>query len=202
MDKPAPEKQKAIFLDRDGTINEEMGYINHIDRFRIFGFVPESLRLLKQLNFKIIVITNQSGIARGYFTESLLNEVHQRLREKMRSEKAAIDDIFYCPHHPTEGNPPYRMECDCRKPKPGMVFQAAAKYDLDLSRSFMVGDRYKDVLFAKNLGIRAGMVLTGYGLGEYTYQREEWRHYPDFIGRDLLDVAHQIERSLSQNVLR
>lgn len=196
MDKSTTQKQKAIFLDRDGTINEEMGYINHIDRFRIFDFVPESLRLFKQLGFKIIVITNQSGVARGYFTESLLNEVHEILREKMRAEKAEIDDIFYCPHHPTEGEPPYRMVCDCRKPKPGMVLQAAAKYDLDLSLSFLIGDRYKDILFAKNLGIRAGMVLTGYGLGEYTYQREKWAHYPDFIGRNLLDIAHQIEMAL------
>ncbi len=196
MDKSTTQKQKAIFLDRDGTINEEMGYINHIDRFRIFDFVPESLRLFKQLGFKIIVITNQSGVARGYFTESLLNEVHEILREKMRAEKAEIDDIFYCPHHPTEGEPPYRMVCDCRKPKPGMVLQAAAKYDLDLSLSFLIGDRYKDILFAKNLGIRAGMVLTGYGLGEYTYQREKWSHDPDFIGRNLLDVAHQIEMAL------
>ncbi len=196
MDKSLALENKAIFLDRDGTINEEMGYINHISRFKIFDFIPESIRIFKNLGFKIIIVTNQSGIARGYFSESLLHEIHNKLRKQMENENAPIDDIFFCPHHPTEGNLPYRRECNCRKPKPGMILQAVEKWKLDLSRSFLVGDRYKDVVFAKNLGIGAAMVLTGYGLGEYTDQKEKWTYAPDFVGENLLDVAIQIQQYL------
>ena len=162
-------KNKAIFLDRDGTINEEMGYINHIHRFKMFDFVPESIGIFRRLGFKIIIVTNQSGIARGYFTEKLLNEVHGKLIKQLKSSGEAVDDIYYCPHHPTEGRPPYRLDCDCRKPKPGMILRAKEDWDLDLSKCLLVGDRYKDIRFAKSLGIGTAMVLTGYGLGEYTY---------------------------------
>ncbi len=184
---------KAIFLDRDGTINEEMGYINHADRFKVFDFVPESIRIFRKLGFKIIVVTNQSGIARGYFSESLLHEIHNKLLVQMNDEHASIDDIFYCPHHPTEGRAPFKMDCECRKPKPGMILQAADKWQLDLTQSFMISDRYKDILFARKLNIRTAMVLTGYGRGEYTYKKGEWLYQPDFIGDNLLDVARQIQ---------
>jgi len=198
MDKSRVSKNKAIFLDRDGTINEEMGYINHADRFKVFDFVPESIRIFKSLGFKVIIVTNQSGVARGYFSESLLKEIHHNFLETMERQGAAPDDIYYCPHHPSEGNPPYRQECDCRKPKPGMVLSAAEKWHLDLSNSFLVGDRYKDILFAKKLGIGAALVMTGYGQGEFTYQRKEWAYIPDFIGENLLDIAKQIEQFLSK----
>jgi len=189
---------KAIFLDRDGTINEEMGYINHVERFKVFDFVPESIRIFKKLGFKIIVVTNQSGIARGYFSESLLNEIHNKLLAQMDNKHASIDDIFYCPHHPTEGRLPYRMDCECRKPKPGMILKAAEKWQLDLTQSFMISDRYKDILFAEKLKIRTALVLTGYGLGEYTYKRGEWLYRPEFIGDNLLDVARQIRNFCKQ----
>jgi len=194
-------KNKAIFLDRDGTINEEMGYINHIERFKMFDFVPESIRIFRRLGYKIIIVTNQSGIARGYFTEKLLNEVHGKLIKQLERSGAAVDDIYYCPHHPTEGKPPYRMDCDCRKPKPGMILRAMEDWDLDLSQCLLVGDRHKDVRFAKNLEIRSAMVLTGYGLGEYTYQRENWEYQPDLMGENLLEVAKKLLQ-LSDNKRR
>jgi D-glycero-D-manno-heptose 1,7-bisphosphate phosphatase len=194
-------KNKAIFLDRDGTINEEMGYINHIERFKMFDFVPESIRIFRRLGYKIIIVTNQSGIARGYFTENLLSEVHRKLIDQLKKFGAMVDDIYYCPHHPTEGKQPYRQNCDCRKPKPGMILKAKKDWDLDLSQCLLVGDRYKDIRFAKNLGIGSAMVLTGYGMGEYTYQRDNWESEPDIIGENLLDVAKKLHQ-LSDNKTR
>lgn len=183
----------AVFLDRDGTINEEMGYINHPDRFIIFPFVAESIRIFKKYNYKIIIITNQSGVARGYFTEKLLNEVHEKLIQYLKKENVFIDAIYYCPHHPTEGKDKYRKDCKCRKPKTGMIENAANEHDIDLKHSFIIGDRFKDVLFGKKMNLQTGFVLTGYGKGEYEYQRYTWPFFPDFIGKNLLDVTQQIE---------
>lgn len=193
-------KKGAIFLDRDGTINEEMGYINHPDRFIIFPFVAESIKIFNKLEFKVVVVTNQSGIARGYFSESLVNKLHDTLIAKMKDKGARIDAIYYCPHHPKEGKGKYKSDCACRKPKPGMVLKAAEEHNIDITKSFMIGDRYKDILFAKNLNIKSGFVLTGYGRGEYVYDREKWNYEPDIIGENLMDIARQIE-SGQNNIL-
>ncbi len=186
----------AVFLDRDGTINEEMGYINHPDRFVIFPFVAESIKIFNRLELLVIVVTNQSGVARGYFTESLVKQLHQKLLTEMSGQGAQIDGIYYCPHHPDEGNDQYRRDCQCRKPKPGMILKAIEEYNLDLKRSFMIGDRYKDIVFAKKLKIKSGLVLTGYGRGEYTYQKNEWSYRPDLIGENLLEIAQLIESEI------
>jgi D-glycero-D-manno-heptose 1,7-bisphosphate phosphatase len=186
----------AVFLDRDGTINEEMGYINHPDRFVIFPFVAKSINIFNKLGLKVIVVTNQSGVARGYFSESLVKELHDKLQEKMIEEGAKIDAIYYCPHHPKEGKKKYIMDCNCRKPKPGMILKAVKEHDIDLNNSYMIGDRYKDILFAKNLKIKSGFVLTGYGRGEYIFDKNKWEYNPDFIGENLLDVARQIESKI------
>ncbi|GAG85104.1 unnamed protein product [marine sediment metagenome] len=183
----------AVFLDRDGTINEEMGYINHPGRFIIFPFVVESIRIFNRLGLKVVVVTNQSGVARGYFEESLVLELHQKMISELAANQAQIDAIYYCPHHPKEGTGRYKIDCECRKPKPGMIQKAVKEHDINLHSSYMIGDRYKDVVFAKNLEIKSGFVLTGYGRGEYTYQKEQWKIIPDFIGENLLDIAQQIE---------
>ena len=182
----------AVFLDRDGTINEEMGYINHPDRFVVFPFVAEAIRIFNQLGLKVIVVTNQSGIARGYFEESMVIGLHDRLVKGMAQADASIDAIYYCPHHPTEGIKPYRLECDCRKPKPGMIIQAARDHDIDLKKSYMIGDRYKDIVFGNNLNLRTGFVMTGYGKGEYIYQKHQWKRQPDLTAENLLKMARQI----------
>ena len=184
--------QKAIFLDRDGTINEEMGYINHPDRFKIFPFVAESIKIFNQSGFLVIIITNQSGIARGYYSEALVEDLHNRLTMEMQNKGARIDAIYYCPHHPTEGRAEYRKNCDCRKPKPGLILRAVQEHNISLPASYTIGDRYQDVVMARQLNIKAGLVLTGYGLGEYTYNRQRWEYQPDFIGQDLLTLARQI----------
>lgn len=183
----------AVFLDRDGTINEEMGYINHPDRFVIFPFVAESIRIFNELKMKVVVVTNQSGVARGYFDESLVLELHRSLMNIMKEQNAIIDAIYYCPHHPKEGQGHYKLDCDCRKPKPGMILKAIEELQIDIEKSLMIGDRYKDIVFAKNLNMSSGLVLTGYGRGEYTFDRKKWDYEPDYIGENLLEVAKQIK---------
>jgi D-glycero-D-manno-heptose 1,7-bisphosphate phosphatase len=183
---------KAIFLDRDGTVNEEMGYINHPDRFKIFPFLAESLKIFNRAGFLIIIVSNQSGIARGYYSKTLVDDLHERLLTEMKNQGASITAIYYCPHHPTEGIAEYRHDCDCRKPKPGLILKAVKEFDISLNISYVIGDRYQDIMMAKKLDMKAGLVLTGYGLGEYTYNRRQWEYSPDFVGRDLLDLARQI----------
>lgn len=188
----------AVFLDRDGTINEEMGYINHPERFIIFPYVAESIKIFNELGLKVIIVTNQSGVARGYFDESLVKELHKRLKNEMADKGAKIDEIYYCPHHPKEGQEQYKLDCNCRKPKPGMILKAQKDFEIDLNKSFMIGDRYKDILFAKNLNIKSGYVLTGYGRGEYKFDKDKWEYQPNFLGENLLDVAHQIKKYVKQ----
>jgi D-glycero-D-manno-heptose 1,7-bisphosphate phosphatase len=184
---------KAVFLDRDGTINEEVGYINHASRFKIFSYVFDSIRILNELSFKVIVITNQSGLARGYFDEQLLGQLHRELLEQAEKNKARIDKIYFCPHHQDGVVKKYKKNCDCRKPKPGMLFKARDEFDISLEESYLIGDRYKDICFAHNNNVRAILVKTGYGLGEYTHQSQSWSVKPDFICENLLEAAQLIK---------
>jgi len=189
-------KNPAIFLDRDGTINEEMGYINHIGRFKIFPFVAESIKMFRENGFKTIVVTNQSGVARGYFTEELLNKVHKKLMDYLEENGTKLDGIYYCPHHPLEGVGQYKKDCNCRKPKTGLIERAAQEHDIDLTKSYMIGDRYKDMKFAKNLNLESGFVLTGYGQGEYEHQRQTWSFMPDIVANNLKEIAQKITQTL------
>ncbi|MBD3224507.1 MAG: HAD-IIIA family hydrolase [Caldithrix sp.] len=183
---------KAVFLDRDGTLNEEMGYINHQSRFRIFEFVPEAIKKINDAGYLAIVITNQSGIARGYFDEQLLQRVHDKLLNEASLRGGRIEKIYYCPHHPTEGIGHYKMDCSCRKPKIGMLKLAEKEFQIDLNGSIMIGDRYKDIEFAHRAGLKAIMVLSGYGIGEYTYQRFNWKEQPDLICENINEAAERL----------
>jgi len=183
------ENNRAVFLDRDGTLNEEMGYINHISRFRLFDFAAPALKIFKEFGFKLIVITNQAGVARGYFDEELVIEVHNVLRNQLQAHKVELDDIYYCPHHPKEGIGKYKKDCPCRKPKIGMIEKAREKWNLDLSRSLLIGDRYKDIQMAHAAGITGVMVLTGYGRGEYNFQKEQWPLPPEYVFENILQAA-------------
>jgi D-glycero-D-manno-heptose 1,7-bisphosphate phosphatase len=178
-------RQPAVFLDRDGTINEEMGYINHLSRFQLLPRSAAGIRRLNDAGFKVIVVTNQSGAARGYFPRPLVDEVHEKMRELLAAEWARIDGIYLCDHHPDD-------RCPCRKPKPGLILQAAQELGLDLARSFLVGDRYMDIQTAANAGVRGILVLTGYGLGEYEQFRDSQRLQPAHVAADLLDAAEWI----------
>ena len=139
------QKKIAVFLDRDGTINEDVGYNNHPSRFRLLPNSAKAINQLNRLGLRVIIVTNQSGVARGYFDESLVITVNEKMETLLAREDAEIDSIYYCPHHPSEGENGYRFDCDCRKPKPGMIKRAVKEFDIDLNRSFMVGDKITDI---------------------------------------------------------
>jgi D-glycero-D-manno-heptose 1,7-bisphosphate phosphatase len=157
------EKGAAVFLDRDGTINEEIGYMDRMEKLRLIPGAAEAIRLINASGMKTAVVTNQSGIARGIFTESFVAETHARLGEMLRAEGASLDGIYFCPHHPTEGRGDYLRVCECRKPAPGLLFRAAAELDLDPARSYMVGDTLKDIEAGRRAGAQGILVRTGYG---------------------------------------
>lgn len=186
------QKRPAVFLDRDGTISHEVGYVNHLSRFELFPWTAEALRRLRAAGYLTVVVTNQSGVARGYSSEDLVREVHEKLQQELAAAGTRLDGIYYCPHHPSEGQPPYRQECDCRKPKPGMLYRAAQELAIDLSRSLLVSDKYEDVAMAQGLGLRGVLVLTGYGRGEYEYRRHLWPRPPDVVAENLLEAVGSI----------
>jgi D-glycero-D-manno-heptose 1,7-bisphosphate phosphatase len=177
--------QRAVFLDRDGTICEEVGYLDHVDRLAIFPRVGVSLRRLNDSQLKVIVVTNQSGVARGYFPESFLNKIHRELARELARDGARLDAIYYCPHHPEGTVEPYRLDCECRKPKTGLLERAAIEHNLDLTSSFIVGDKYLDMETGFRAGTRTVLVLTGYGNEQYASQSKSWRRQPDYVAEDL-----------------
>jgi D-glycero-D-manno-heptose 1,7-bisphosphate phosphatase len=183
---------RAVFIDRDGTISEEVGYINHPSRFRVFAYAAEAIKLLHQSQWLAILITNQAGVARGYFSEEMVRTVHADLVRALADDDASLDAIYYCPHHPSVGQPPYRLDCDCRKPKPGLLLRAASDHGINLAESWMVGDRYSDVELAHNAGVHSALVLSGYGRGEWEYQKNSWELQPELIAENLLDAVRQI----------
>lgn len=185
-------KNIAVFLDRDGTVSEEVGYVNHLSRYKLFPWTIAAIKKLNEAKIKAILVTNQAGVARGYFTEDLIWKVHEHLSAELAKEGAYLDGIYYCPHHPSAGVPPYRANCECRKPKPGLILQAAQEHEIDLSRSFMVGDKYTDVELAQKAKVKSIMVMTGYGIGEYEYQRKDWPQMPDKIAKDLLEAVEWV----------
>jgi D-glycero-D-manno-heptose 1,7-bisphosphate phosphatase len=186
-------KRPAVFIDRDGTISEEVGYVNHPSRFRLFSYSSEAVRILNNNGWLAILITNQAGVARGYFSEDVIVKVHDQLKRDL--ENAQLDAIYYCAHHPTVGEPPYRFDCDCRKPKPGLIHCAAKDFEIDLGASWMVGDRYGDVELARNAGLHSAFVLSGYGRGEWEYQRRSWKNEPELVCETLLEAVKMIVNS-------
>jgi D-glycero-D-manno-heptose 1,7-bisphosphate phosphatase len=142
-----------------------------------------------------VVVTNQAGVARGYFPESLVGEVHAAMQAAFEAGGARLDGLYYCPHHPSAGDPPYRKDCDCRKPRPGLLRRAAAELDVDLARSWVVGDRHGDLALAWAVGARGAMVKTGYGLGELTWHAPSWPRQPDLVAEHAFAA---VERILSQ----
>ena len=182
----------AIFMDRDGTLSHEVGYVNHVSRFRLHSFAVDAVRLINQGGFLAVVVTNQAGVARGYFPESLIHEVHASLRASMEAGGARLDGVYFCPHHPSVGEPPYRKDCDCRKPRPGLLRRAEAELGIDLSRSFVVGDRLGDLELAWSVGAKGVLVKSGYGLGELTYHAASWTRPPDLVAEHLLEAVERI----------
>jgi len=185
-------QKAAVFLDRDGTIIEEVGYLDNIGQLKLIPGAAKAIGRLNKAGIPVVLITNQSGIARGYFSESLLGQLHQRLNELLEAESAYLDAIYYCPHHPTEGNPPYRQPCNCRKPKPGMVEQAIKDLQLGNRRFFVVGDKGVDMELAGRVGAEGILVLTGYGRKEKKLLDKIVKVQPAYITTDLPQAVQWI----------
>ena len=179
----------AVFIDRDGCLTEEVGYVNHVSRLRLLPRTADAIRRLNGAGVPAIMVTNQAGIARGYFTEALLHAAHAEMVRQLAAAGARLDGLYVCLHHPDEGEPPYRMICDCRKPRPGLLLRAARDLRLDLAGSVMVGDKISDVAVGQSVGAAGVLVLTGYGRGEWEHQRAQWTSKPDQVAEDLLDAV-------------
>ncbi|MBN1475015.1 MAG: HAD family hydrolase [Syntrophaceae bacterium] len=188
-------KHRAVFLDRDGTINEEVGYLEDLAKLKIIPAAFEAVRLINDAKMKAVVITNQAGVARGLFSEDFVKTANNFLHAEFLKESALIDAFYYCPHHPTEGIGSYRRECDCRKPAAGMLLQAAREMDIDLTQSYIIGDRYNDMEAGKKAGVKCVLVKTGFGqsvLQDDGPDQLTAYNQPDFIAEDILEAVRWI----------
>jgi len=175
---------KAAFVDRDGTILDNMGYINHPERVRLLPGASRGLRLLREAGWKIVVITNQGGIERGYYTHDILHLINLRMLELLWKDGATIDALYYCP---------FVRESELKKPNVGMIERAVRELDIDLEGSFIVGDQLIDLELANRVGCPGVFVLTGFGLGFYEYMRDKVEALkPVYVARDLSDVAEWV----------
>ncbi|MBW2143595.1 MAG: HAD family hydrolase [Deltaproteobacteria bacterium] len=192
-------KRPAVFIDRDVTVNEQMGYINHISRFVLLPGAEEAIKLLSSHQYLVVVVSNQSGVARGYFPIELVDEVHAHMRVLLEKEGAFVDGIFFCPHYPRGVVPEYSIECDCRKPKTGLIEKACEVFDVDMANSYVVGDRYSDIELALRLNLEGILVTTGYGLGDVDYVFPRLSFKPAHIAKDLLHAARWIIERQDRN---
>ena len=156
----------AVFLDRDGTLIEEVGYLDRVDRVALYPWSTDAVRALNRAGFRVVVVSNQSGVARGFFTESVVEEVHRHIEARLAAGGAHVDAYYYCPHHPDGKVSAYARRCDCRKPARGLVDRAERELGIEPARSFVVGDRWLDVALARAVGARGVLVRTGYGATE------------------------------------
>jgi len=181
-------KNAAVFLDRDGTICEEVGYLDSLEKLVIFPHTAEAIRTINENGMRAVVITNQSGVARGYFKEDFVRQVHRHIEKMLEEKGAVIDGFYYCPHHPTEGKGEYLADCTCRKPKPGMLIRASEEMDIDLSCSYVVGDMIKDIELAGKVGAKG--ILVRRSDMENDPSSHEIR--PAYIAEDILDAVRWI----------
>jgi len=188
-------KNIAVFLDRDGTINEEVGYMDKLDKLKMIPAAYEAILLINSSGMKAIVVTNQAGVARGFFTEQFVMQTHEIIQAALLEKKASIEKFYYCPHHPTEGTGIYLQNCNCRKPLPGMLLQAAHDLDIELGSSYMIGDTYRDMETAKKVGVKGILVKTGYGRDELQDVGNDMARAaskPDFVAEDILEAVKWI----------
>jgi D-glycero-D-manno-heptose 1,7-bisphosphate phosphatase len=186
----------GVFLDRDGTLNEELDFIRTPNDLHIISGAPTAVRKLNERGVIVCVISNQSGIARGYFSEEDLVPIHQKLTQVLAHEGARVDQIYYCPHHPTEGREPYNIVCDCRKPEPGMLLRGAKEFNVDLTRSFVVGDSVVDIQAGAAVGATCILVMTGYGkqsLEQCLRDRTHIDHVAPTVNEAVEFILHQLD---------
>jgi D-glycero-D-manno-heptose 1,7-bisphosphate phosphatase len=185
-------QKPAVFIDRDGTLNEQMGYINHVSRFVLLPGTAEAIRLLNRHQYLAIIASNQSGVARGFFPIELVEEIHARMRALLGKEGAVVDGIFFCPHYERGIVPEYTIVCDCRKPKTGLINKACEAFDIDMANSYVIGDRYTDIELALRSNMKGILVTTGYGLGDLDYVFPRMSFKPAHVAKDLLHAVHWI----------
>ena len=183
---------KAVFLDRDGTVNEEVGYLRDLADLRLIPGAGAAIKRLNDEGLLVVLVTNQSGIARGYFSEALLRAIHDRLKQMLDGEGARLDGIYYCPHHPTAGNSHYTKECDCRKPGTGLIDMASRDLAIDVKQSYVVGDKWSDVELGQRAGAHSILVRTGYGSDEEGSVRPSSLSAPDFIAHTINEAVEWI----------
>lgn len=188
--------EQVIFLDRDGTLNEEVNYLHRKEDLRILEGVPEAIRMFREHGYRIVVVTNQAGVARGYYREEDVDSLHAYMNEILAGQGAKVDHFFYCPHHPEHGIGKYKTVCHCRKPETGMFEMAERYYQVDKGRSWMIGDKLIDVQAGRNYGVRTVLVGTGYGAEEHRKQTaaagETGGLLYDIYAETLIDAARAI----------
>lgn len=184
----------AVFVDRDGTLNEDVGYLDRIERLRLFPWSVDAVRLLRRAGYAVVVVTNQAGVARGMVREAFVDETRQFIHERLEAIGERLDGHYYCPHEPNAPVEAYRRDCDCRKPRPGLVLRATGELDLDLSRSVVVGDKWSDIGLARAVSVRALLVETGYGTSQLASPRDGLT--PDAVVANLMEAASWIVREL------
>jgi D-glycero-D-manno-heptose 1,7-bisphosphate phosphatase len=189
--KDKSQTRTAVFIDRDGTLNEDIGYVSRPEELVLYPWAAEAVRLMNAAELLAVVITNQSGIARGLYNEKTLAAIHSRMIEELARQGAQIDAVYYCPHHPEIGSRRYRLHCNCRKPQPGLLKSAAREHNIDLTRSFVIGDKASDIKLAENTGARAALVLTGYGR-ETLKHPERWPCMPEIVAENVLEATRRI----------
>jgi len=185
-------KYRAVFLDRDGTLNEEVGYLDSAGKLQMIPEAFEAVRRINESGMKAVVVTNQAGVAKGLFSEKFVRDVNDRIQGLFIEYGALIDRFYYCPHHPSEGADPYRKICDCRKPEPGLLQQAAQDLDIDLARSYMIGDHLRDVETARRVGAKGILVTTGHGADQLKTSGITAANQPDYVAKNILEAVDWI----------
>lgn len=189
---------RAVFLDRDGTVNEEVGYLSDLSRLKLIPGAGTAIRRLNQAGLKVVLVTNQSGVARGYFPESFVHDAHALLETMLRKEGARLDGIYYCPHHPTAGNSRHTLDCDCRKPRTGLIDRAARELAIDVKNSFMVGDKWSDVELGQRAGARTVLVKTGFAADDPGNARPPQVSDPDLIAHTISEAVEWIIEEMAK----
>lgn len=184
-------KNRAIFLDRDGTINRDVGYPDSYDMIEIYPYSFDAVRKINSSGFLAVIVTNQSGVGRGLIREKNLLDIHRKMGMDFAKRKARFDGIYYCPHYSESDSPEYRKDCSCRKPNPGMAQQAARDLDIDTAKSYMIGDKVEDILFGMNIAATPVLLLTGYGRKSLPALREKGIQ-PAKVAETLLDAVDWI----------
>jgi D,D-heptose 1,7-bisphosphate phosphatase len=178
-------KNKAVFLDRDGTINIDVHYLADPDKFEMYPGVGEGVRELKNHGFKVIVVTNQSGIGRGYYSLDQLSAIHKKMNNIFLRYDITLDGIYYCPHHPDD-------HCNCRKPNTGLFEKAISQHNINISKSFMVGDKLLDIEAGKKIGARTILIPELHVREEFLQTHDIWNYRPDYIAENFLEGVRWI----------